>query len=163
MRSVVAAILAFSLLIVVQMVVWRVRKKRGHYTSLSVISILVLLVSLAEFWYLQTVTPFEYWNFVMLYAAMALSYMITYSAVQADSPTMAILLQMERAGARGSSREELLAQLNDAVLILPRLDDLVIGNLVVRSGDRYRITERGSLLARVYIFYRALLKMEKGG
>lgn len=170
MRSVIAAILAFSLLIVAQVVVWKARKRRGHYTSLSVLSILVLIVSLAGFRYLQTtlsgptpLLPLEYWNFALLYTAMALSYMITYSAVQADSPTMAILLQMEQAGARGCGREEILAQLNDAVLILPRLDDLVIGHLVVRSDDRYTITERGSLLARIYMFYRTLLKMRKGG
>jgi hypothetical protein len=108
-------------------------------------------------------TGLDYWGFLILYASVALSYMITYSAVQADSPSMAMLLRIEASGPQGRTREELIQDLSDEILILPRLNDLVLGDLAELKGDRYYITHRGSLLASVYIRYRALLGMEKGG
>lgn len=171
MSSLLAALLAFWLLSVIQIVAWRARKGGGHYLALSGLSVAVMIGTLTAFAALGRAgraaflpaTAIEYWNFVMLYSAMALAYMITYSAVQADSPTMAILLKIEGTGPRGRSREEILADLDDAVLLLPRLDDLVIGNLVTLRDGRFVITRQGSLLARTYIFYRGLLGMEKGG
>lgn len=173
MASIVGAFLAFSLLIATQAVVWRLRRSAGHYTVLSALSLLVLIVSLLGFGFLPStssgpvrflpLTGLEYWNFMMLYTALALSYMVTYSAIQADSPTMAILLHIEQTGSRGCSLEELPADLDNAILVVPRLDDLVIGKLVRLDRDRYTVTRRGSLLAKIYVSYRMLLKMEKGG
>ena len=171
MRPIGGALVAFAFLIVAQLVVWRVRRA-GHYTALSVLSLLVLILSVATFQALQSVTgalPFlpqsawDYWNFLMLYVAMTLAYMITYSAVQADSPSMSILLMIDRAGARGVTRADLVSALNDDVLVVPRLDDLLVGRLALLEGGRYTVTPSGSFLARIYIAYRALLKMEKGG
>jgi hypothetical protein len=99
----------------------------------------------------------------MLYAAITVAYTITYSAVQADSPTMSILLAIEAAGPGGSMLERLMASLHDDVLVVPRLQDLVIGRLATVESGRYVITPTGARLARIYIFYRALLGMEKGG
>lgn len=171
MSSLLAALLAFSLLSVIQVVAWRMRKGGGHYLALSGLSVAVMIGALAAFAAIERAgyaaflpaTAIEYWNFAMLYSAMALAYMITYSAVQADSPTMAILLKIEDAGPSGRSRDELLVDLDDSILIVPRLNDLLIGDLVRLEGSRYRITRQGSLLARTYIAYRAILKMEKGG
>lgn len=171
MSSLLAALLAFSLLSVIQVVAWRMRKGGGHYLALSGLSVAVMIVALAAFVVLERAghaaflpaTVIDYWNFVLLYSAMALAYMITYSAVQADSPTMVILLKIEDAGPSGCSRDELFIDLDDSILIVPRLNDLLIGDLVRIEGGRYRITHQGSLLARTYIAYRALLKMEKGG
>jgi hypothetical protein len=173
MRALASAILAFSVLIFAHLMVWRVRKPASEYTSLSALCLAVVVFSLAGFYAIQPmisgsvrflpVTLFDYANFVMLYIALALSYLITYSAVQADSPTMTILLRIERAGPKGLSLEEMVAELNDHVLVAPRLEDLVTGNLVGLHGGRYVVDPRGAYLAKTYIFFRALLKMEKGG
>ena len=171
MRPIVGAALAFVFLIVVQLVVWRWRRP-GHYTALSVLSFLVFIASVATFEVLRLTTgavgflpqsAWDYWNFLMLYVALTLAYMITYSAVQADSPSMSILLLIEQTGGRGATVAGLTGALNDQVLVVPRLDDLVVGRLVIFEGRRYNVTPNGSFLARIYIFYRALLKMEKGG
>lgn len=174
MRSLVATAIAFALLIVTQIVVWRVRRPiGGHYLTLAALYVVALGLALGVFAASATwpaVTPWvvpatlrEWTDFILLYLALTLAYMVTYSAVQADSPSMAILLHVERAGARGRRREELAAALDDRVVILPRLEDLVGGALATVQQGRYVINGRGALLARTYIAYRALLKMEKGG
>jgi len=172
-RSLVAGVLVFSFVIVSQLIVWRVRRPLGHYTALSALSLAVLILSPGIFYSVQSmisgsvrflpITALDYWNFFVFYTALTLSYLVTYSAVQADSPTMTILLRIDQSGLDGHTLEEIMAELNDQVLVVPRLDDLVVGNLIELRGDRYAVTSRGALLAKIYIFYRALLKMERGG
>lgn len=172
MSAIVASAAAMVLLFVTQAVVWRLRRP-GHYTGLTVLALLVLAASLGTCAWVQAsaagpslVLPHgwvEYWSFVMLYLTLAVAYMITYSAVQADSPSMSILLMIREAEPHGLTQADLVRRLDDDALIVPRLQDLVIGKLAVRTGDRYVITDSGSRLARIYIGYRRLLKMEKGG
>lgn len=171
MKGLLAAGLTFGLLVAAQFAVWRIVRPAGHYIALSLLSLVVLLVAAASLWALGAgahvpvapATLAEWVSFAMLYTAATLAYMVTYSAVQGDSPSMAILLRIDAAGPRGLSREEMIGILNDAVVVIPRLQDLVVGNLAVERAGRYVITSQGSLLARIYIGYRALLKMEKGG
>jgi len=173
MRFVAPGLLAFALLIVAHVVIWRARRPAGEYAALAVLGAGVLAVALATFrvipvplgsasgWLPQS--PLEHITAIGLYAALFLSYVTTYSAVQADSPTMTILLLIERAGAVGCTRAELRARLDDRVLVLPRLDDLVSGNLVRLDHGRYVVTPRGTLMIAPHIRFRRWLRMEKGG
>jgi hypothetical protein len=164
----------FGVLLVLQLVVWRVRGPvGGHYVTLAGLYVVALGLALAVFaagagvpgvaaW-IVPVSLREWTDFLLLSLATTLAYMVTYSAVQADSPSMTILLHVERAGARGRRPEELAAVLDDRAVILPRVDDLVGSALATLENGRYVISRRGALLARTYIAYRGLLKMEKGG
>lgn len=174
MSGLLAAVLAFAILLVAQFLVWRVVRPAGHYLPLLGLYAVALVVTVAICRALADVPLAAAWlvpgtirdavNFLTLSTAVTLAYMVTYSAVQADSPSMMILLQIEQAGAQGLSRDAILQSLGDAVVVVPRLQDLVTGGLArVDRQQRYVITPRGGTLARLYIAYRALLKMEKGG
>jgi hypothetical protein len=174
MSGVFAAVLAFVLLLVAQFVVWRFVRPSGHYLPLLGLYVVSLIVTLGIFRALGDVPLIGAWlvpgtirdaaNFLTLYTAATLAYIVTYSAVQADSPSMMILLSIERSGAAGLRRDAMRASLDDSVVVLPRLHDLVLGGLAtVDAHQRYVITPRGAMLARLYIAYRILLKMEKGG
>ena len=174
MTGLLAAVLAFALLLVAQFVVWRVVRPSGHYLPLLGLYAVALIVTvgvlralgdlpLAAAW-LVPGTVRDAVNFLTLYTAGTMAYIVTYSAVQADSPSMMILLLIEQEGAAGLRRESLMTSLGDSVVVLPRLQDLVTGGLAtIDIHQRYVITARGAMLARLYIAYRALLKMEKGG
>ena len=164
---------AFALSIVAQLVIWRIRRPAGQYAALSVLCLATLILSLGSFHALRSLTPgparflpatgLDYVNFAMLYVALVLAYMTTYSAVQADSPTMVILLKIEESGLRGPTLAEIAEELSDSLLIAPRLEDLVTGHLVTLRRGRYVIGPRGAVMAKTHILFRALLKMEKGG
>lgn len=108
MRSLAWVLLVFFLTLGAQLVLWRLRRPARQYLVLSILALAVLVLSLAVFYALGSTasgafgvlpeTVLEYVNFAVLYVALMLAYMITYSAVQADSPTMVILLKLERAG-----------------------------------------------------------------
>lgn len=174
MSGLLAAVLAFGILLVAQFVVWRVVRPAGHYLPLLGLYAVALVVTVAICRALADLPLAAAWlvpgtirdavNFLTLYTAATMAYIVTYSAVQADSPSMMILLQIEQGGATGLPRETMTAALGDSVVVVPRLQDLVTGGLAtIDTHQRYVITARGRVLARLYIAYRALLKMEKGG
>lgn len=172
MRFVAPGLLAFALLIAAHVAIWRVRRPAAQYAALVALATGVLAIALTAFriaavslgsapdWLPRS--PLEYLTAIELYAALFLSYVTTYSAVQADSPTMTILLLIERAGAAGCTRDELRARLNDRVLVIPRLDDLAAGNLVRFDRGRYVVTPRGIAMTAPHVVFRRWLKMEKG-
>lgn len=173
MRPVVAGLAVFGLLVVAHVVVWRLRRPAGQYVGLVALALGTLAASLVTFLAAGAIgapgaaflpgTALDYATIVVLYGALFLAYVTTYSAVQADSPSITILLRIDEAGERGLATGELLAELDDRVLVLPRLDDLVRGGLARHDNGRYVIGPCGALMARVHRGYRALLMMEKGG
>ena len=163
----VVAGLAFLALVALQVVFWRIRKGRGHYLALAGVAAFVFVWMTGIFVALRFGSVFDYANAALLYLALALAYMVTYSALQADSPTFAILREIGHAPAQGCSREWLHLVFNNERLIAPRLDDLMAGGLAElwwpSTGERYVLTRRGTLLAHLYVTYRRLLRLEKGG
>ena len=159
--------LSFLGLVAFQVVFWRIRKGRGHYLALAGLAAFVFVWMTGIFVALRLGSAFDYANAALLYVALALAYMVTYSALQADSPTFAILREIGHAPAQGCSREWLHLVFNNERLIVPRLDDLVAGGLAnwwwPGAGDHYVLTRRGTLLAQLYVTYRRLLRLEKGG
>lgn len=106
------------------------------------------------------------WEFmrVALYVtALTLAYMITYSAVEADSPSLLIALAVARAGENGLPPDEITRLLDDNALVTPRLADLLKDKMAALEDGRYIATPKGRLFARIFIFHRAVLGAGKGG
>jgi len=91
-------------------------------------------------------------------AASGMAYIITYSAVEADSPTLMIALLVDEAGPGGLDEATLVTLLGERVLLVPRLRDLVRDGLAVPDDQgRYRITAKGQRLLKTVTGYRRLL------
>ncbi|MBI4349904.1 MAG: hypothetical protein HY550_00550 [Elusimicrobia bacterium] len=101
---------------------------------------------------------------VALYvSSLILAYMITYSAIEADSPTLVMIRTIADAGEDGMAKEDLLAALNNGVLIEPRLRDLLTDRMAALVGGKYALTPKGRLFARLFTAHRRLLGLGKGG
>lgn len=99
----------------------------------------------------------------LLFGSVTLAYMITYSAVEVDSPSLHMVLAIHGAGAAGLPEAGLLALRRDDRLVAPRVRDLLVDKMAVLEGSRYRLTPKGVALARLFIFYRGVLGAGKGG
>ena len=77
--------------------------------------------------------------------------------------TLVLIQAINRAGTEGLPEEELLAAASDRVLVLPRMDDLVRDGLAARTRDGLRITEKGRWFVSMFILFRKLLGVGKGG
>lgn len=172
MRALLSGLLVFLVFLVVHLIVWRIRRPTGQYVGLLILSGIVLFGSLATFswlairgeppWFFPR-DPMEYFSYVLLYVTLSLAYVPTYSCVQADSPSFSILLMIDEVGAKGVSRGELETRFTDEVLVIPRLNDLLSGGLARQVGKRYVITSNGVRMAQVQLYYRGLMRLEKGG
>lgn len=99
----------------------------------------------------------------IFYITAMSAYIITYSAVEANSPSLAIVLKIAVSGKDGLDKNKLKATMTDEELLLPRLNDLVRDGLAVFDDNRYRISGKGSLFISIFIFFRKLLGAAKGG
>jgi len=105
----------------------------------------------------------EHFQLSIYFFSLTLAYLITYSAIEADSPSLLIVIKIFEAGSLGLSKESLEYELNNAVLIEPRINDLTRDKMAEFHEGKYRLRMKGILLARLFTFYRNMLKAGKGG
>ena len=99
----------------------------------------------------------------MFFVSLLLAYMITYTALEADSPSLVMVMTIGSAGPEGLDKKKFDRLMSDDTLIVPRIEDLVLDKMVYMDGDKYRLTPKGVLMARIFVFYRKLLGAPKGG
>ena len=95
--------------------------------------------------------------------AIAAAYVLTYPAIEVESPIMVIIDLIEHAGPGGLERDELYRRLDDDFLVTPRIDDLMSEGLAVDGADGCRLTDKGRSLGRIFIVWRNILGAELGG
>ena len=105
----------------------------------------------------------EYVQLWLLHLSVTLAYLFTYSAIEADSPSLVMISKIAEAGPNGLSVSDFWQFMNDDVLIEPRLRDLVLDKMAEFDGGRYRLTTKGRQLALFFAFYRGLIRAGKGG
>lgn len=102
-------------------------------------------------------------HFALFMIALTLAWMITWSAVEADSPSLVIMRRVRGAGKTGIPHETLSRELDGSVLFAPRLKDLLTDKMAVFQDNRYQLTPKGVRMTRFIMFWRTLLNMGKGG
>lgn len=165
---------AFLVSFLIHLAVWRIKLPKRQTKTLLLIMFSVLgaalLLLLAYGGELALscgcaipVTAGDYLHLALLNISLILSYMITYSALEADSPSLVIAMTVAAAGPAGIAESEFNTFVNDDRLVKPRISDLVLDKMAYIDNGRYRLTSKGLLFARLFIFYRALPGRGKGG
>lgn len=156
----------------IQFIVWKLYLPKRQTRALLLIFFGVLVSGCAALWVkpgvsIWGVTAPENWSvfsgIALYFTSFTLAYMITYSALEADSPSLVMVLKVADAGEAGLPKSNFHEHMNDALLVDPRLRDMVTDKMVVPDGDQYRLTTKGRNMAQLFIGYRNLLKLEKGG
>ena len=164
----------FCLAFFVHLIVWRIRIPGRQTKVLKQIFAYTLLASLFVIWCLsafilklglfELLNFFEYLHISLFYLALTLAYIVTYSGMEVDSPSLVMTMKIAAAGTEGLSKEEFDESLPDDILVKPRVRDLVRDEMVTLNGEKHRITTKGVILAQLFIFYRKLLGITlKGG
>ncbi|MDD5692764.1 MAG: hypothetical protein PHP10_06290 [Candidatus Omnitrophica bacterium] len=108
-------------------------------------------------------TAAQYAHIALFFFSLSICYLITYSAIEADSPSLVIVLEVARRGKEGLAAGQLKESLGNDLLIEPRLKDLVESGLVDLKGPTYKINAKGRLFLVPFILYRNFLGLGKGG
>lgn len=105
----------------------------------------------------------DYAHIFSFFTSFTLAYIITYSALEVDSPSLLIVKFIADAGPAGLDQELLSAKLSDELLIFPRINDLTLDKMAQWQGTKLQITPKGKWFVKTIMAYRSLLKAPPGG
>lgn len=165
---------SFLAAFLLHMAVWRVRVPERQTKVLLLIMFAVLAAALAflkagggrfaaELGLPAPETAGDFLHLALINISLVLSYMITYSAMEADSPSLVIVMAVAGAGPDGMEEDAPRRYFNDDRMVKPRIRDLLLDKLARKDGGLYRLTAKGRLFAALFMSYRFLLGRGKGG
>ncbi len=173
MRPLVWGCILLCAAFAVHYAVWRVRLPRRQNKILLEIFFGTLLFGLCMMRMLPALTDVfdgyllqgagEYIQAAVLFLSCTFAYMITYSAIEVDSPSLLMTLAIAQAGPDGIDPKEFETRLTDDILTRPRLQDLITDRMTEFDGQRYVLTKKGAVVAKIFVIYRRILNLEKGG
>lgn len=173
MRILLWGLVLFIDSFILHLIIWKIRVPVKQTNALLLLFFgnlffcFAMFLSIRSFFpiYSQLIpsAPFEYLRICILFAALTLAYIITYSAIEVDSPSLIIVLAIDKAGKSGLEKSKLENFLTDEFLVVPRAMDLVRDRLIYSDNNRFKLTTKGRLFVAIFIFWRKLMKRKIGG
>lgn len=157
----------FLFAFLLHIVIWRIRIPRRQTEALLLIFIITF--ALGVFFLDRIVLPSKvalwraYLEISVFYLSLVIAYLLSYPAIAALSPSLVICDIISRSKTHGVSKSDVELLLNDEVLIKPRIEDLVNDNMVCYSDGKYRLAKKGRLLVSIFVLFRNILRIPKGG
>lgn len=164
----------FLIAFFIHLILWRIYLPRNHTRALTIIFSVTLLIGIfillkfsdyriAIFGIALPHAITDYLQLSLAFVSYALFYIVTYGAIEVDSPSLIIVLKIADSGDKGLEMNTLIEDLKEDYLITNRVKELLMGGFVSLTGQTYELKKRGRLLVSLFIVYRKLLGAEKGG
>lgn len=173
MRILFWGLVSFLLSFMIHLVVWKVHIPKRQTNALLYIFFGTSMIVLPALWntsfliskfgLLTPMNILEVLHIFIFSTSMVFAYVITYSAIEADSPSLVMIVAIATAGPAGLDKTEFERMMNDEILIKPRIRDIVVDGMAYIDGGTYKLTPKGAFIARIFMFSRKLLKASKGG
>jgi hypothetical protein len=153
----------FLVAFVVHLIIWRLKLPRAHIKALLLIFGAIfcawLLVSIVRPWRIAEVL-----HVTLFYWSMSLCYVITYTAIEADSPTLSLIRFLVEARTEGRSKDAVAQFMVSRPFVRARLGALARAGLIREEGSRYVATGVQPLFFRIVHEFRKLYgPISKGG
>lgn len=166
MTILICGIVLFLLAIACHILIWKVRMPKNHTRTLFLIFLIFFcagVLTMAGCGGIRASTVCDYARLALLYLALVLAYLITYSAIEVDSPSMYMISKIMESSSHGIGSDDMKRMMNSEMLVVPRINDLRQEGLVSARDGTYRLTFKGAIVAKIFVYYRALLGEKKGG
>lgn len=160
MNILIYGLTLFGVAFLLHIAIWRIRKPANSIKSLVVLFILVLVAGSIL---LPIYELFSYVYIWFLFLSFFAAYLLSYPAIEVDSPSLVIVMRIFESGKAGLSTKKIGELAKDNLLVEPRLKDLVDAGMVDLSSSMYRINRKGLIFILPFIFYRNILGLGKGG
>jgi hypothetical protein len=157
------ALVLFLSALGLHLIVWKIRLPKFQTRALLLLFTLVL-----SLWLVTLIVRPMSWPDVahvsLFYTSLSLCYVITYSAFEADSPTLSLIRHAHEASGSGMSPEEVHCFLEKRPFVKARLAALTHDGLVREENGRYFALGGGSIFFRVILVFRKLYgPIQEGG
>lgn len=158
-----------TIVLVVQILVWRVRRPKRDNRVLVVMIVAALVgfcamsilpVPKSSIFYPESLWALLY--ALVLAAAVSLLYLITYATLEAKSPSTLIVLAVQEAS-EGMTAESAVALFDDEEFIVGRIEGLERIGQVRRQDGRLFLTLHGRLFLEAFVLPRRLMGLGHWG
>jgi hypothetical protein len=155
-----ATTLLIGSLFMVHLVWWRVglpRRQRAALLVLFFSGSLILAPAVGFVLGKVGVEPLSWiqWlNVALAIVAFTLAYVVTYSALEADSPTLSLVRHISAAGASGVREEELVTFMASRPFVGARLSALLEEGMIHEREGRIHLAEHPYTLFRLVLLHR---------
>ncbi len=102
-------------------------------------------------------------RFILLYTSCTLVYIILYSAIEQQSPTLAIINYINQHGKSGCDDQSLNKYLNASEGIEQRLSVIVQSGWIQSTESGWRLTKKGFRIAYIFEYAATIFGLNKGG
>ena len=99
----------------------------------------------------------------LLLGSLSLAYIAVYSAIEDDSPSMAMVKMAWQAGDQGCVEADFRAVMDDRLFLDQRIEAMKRDGWVLQEGDEIVLTPLGRLWGTVFRRAQLLLRMDEGG
>jgi hypothetical protein len=99
----------------------------------------------------------------IFYIPVMLSYVITYVALEDDSPSMTIVRFVDLSKEKGRSRKEIEQIITNEILILPRINIMLKDGWINYQNRKYQVTKKGRFYNQFFAFGLKLLRITREG
>ena len=157
----------------IHVLIWRVRLPQRHtraillvFGATGALALVAqpLLASAQAFHGIPVMTSAtEYAMAALFIVAATAAYVITYSALEADSPTLVMIRAIAEAGPDGLPEALFHQRLTEDVLLRPRIADLKRDGFADLREGRVNLTSKGRRFVALFIWQRRILGAGKGG
>ena len=150
-----------------QLVLWRIFVPGRQIRALLVVFTLVPLVVFGVLQVtgtpegLATLSAAEIVRLVIFYVSCALAYIVLYSAIEEQSPTLAIVSYV--AGRSRCTGADLVDRFGKGHELSQRIELLARSEFVTYEGSRYRLAPVGHRFAKLFDAANRLFGLETGG
>lgn len=161
MRILLTTSVLLAIAWLLHILLWRIRLPRHQIPALLFICAVVLggWLVLARPGSLLEVS-----QILLLYVSASFCYVITYSAIEGDSPTLSLTRLLAEKGNAGLPQEEVEGFLAARPFVRARLAALIHSGLIREEGEYFYLAGRPSLSFRVILAYRTLYgSVSRGG
>lgn len=163
----------FAVAFVIHFVIWKIHLPKHHTIALLAIFLVTLAAGLILFFVFSRPVCLncgelipaacEGLQIIFLFISLTLSYIVSYSALKADSPSLIMTLAIAKSGSKGLDKDIFMKTMTDEVLVIPRINDLLRSNSVYEESQKLKLNNKGLFFTKLFLAYRKIIRAGKGG
>ncbi len=157
-----SGLIFFSIAFILHFIIWKIRVPRRQTNALLAIFFSVCILGIFLF---AKSGFFESLYIFVLFSSLTLAYVITYSAIEVDSPSLSLVMAFVKSGRSGLNREDISKFMTDEKLVICRINDLLRDKLIYKDPQtaNFKLTTSGRNFVTIFVLYRRLLGAQRGG
>jgi len=166
MKILITAAVLLLMTFIMHIIWWRLRLPKNAFMALlSLFGSVLIGFSLYGYFHLAilAISIYQLTEFILLYASCALVYIILYSAIEQQSPTLLIIDYLRQFGANGCEEASLYSYIRPEDEMTKRLLLMEQSGLVKIINDCSILSPKGERMAALFYYGARLFGLKSGG